>query len=217
MKRIIIFLGIQGSGKGTQANILATKHHIPIVEAGELIRKEIESNSKIGKKIKFYTTSGKMIPDRIFDKIIFNQIKKIGHPHNIIFDGFPRRMKQFRIILKIKKSLQMDEIVVIHLTLSEKIAKERIANRLVCPKCENTYSNTIDKVQECKKCRVKLEKRDDDNDKAIAKRFDIYKKQTQPVIDKLSKDNLILEFNGAKAIKNIAFDIDRSIKKVLKN
>ena len=124
-KRIIIFLGIQGSGKGTQANILATKHHIPIIEAGELIRKEIESNSKIGKSVKSYATVGKMIPDRIFSKIIFNQIKKIGHPHNIIFDGFPRRIKQLGIIFKIKKYLEMDEIVVIHLSLSQKIAKER--------------------------------------------------------------------------------------------
>ena len=216
MKRIIIIIGIQGSGNGTQANILAKKHHIPIVEAGELIRNEIYQNTKIGVKVKPYTNSGKMIPDRLFSKIVFNHIKKIGHPHNIIFDGFPRRMKQFNIISKIKKLLKMDEIITIYINLSETIAMKRISERLICPKCENTFIESQNKVNKCNKCNVELLKRSDDNINAIKKRFNNFKKQTIPVIKKLSKKGLILEFDGSLSVKTLSQLIDKSIKKFLK-
>lgn len=216
MKRIIIFLGIQGSGKGTQATILAKKHHIPIVEAGKLIRDEIDLGTKTGVQIKSYTSVGKMIPDRIFSKIIFNHIKKIGHPHNIIFDGFPRRMKQFNIIEKIMKFLDITEVITIHLILSKDNALKRISKRLICPKCENTYATMNVKNNKCSKCKIDLVKRDDDNATAIHRRFSLFNKQTIPVIEKLSKRGLLFEIDGSQSVKTIASTIDKSIKKFLK-
>ena len=115
----LAILGIQGSGKGTQAKLIAKEFKLKRVSTGELARKEIKKNSRAGKKLAKYMNKGKMAPNRIINKLIFQNTPK----NNFIIDGFPRDKRQIRTA----KKLKIEKVIL--LTLSKKEVYKRIKLR----------------------------------------------------------------------------------------
>lgn len=199
-KLVIIFLGPQGSGKGTQAELLGKKLHMPVIEMGKLLRQASQINSVKGRKIKKIINEGKLLPLSETIDILKNEINKINLQKGFILDGFPRNLDQAKKIEKFKNK------IVIYLSLSEKETLKRLGKRKTCSKCGKVF---IDKrsLIKCSVCNGKLEQREDDKPSTIKKRLNLFRKSTKPVLEYYQKKNELININGEQSIDNVFKEI----------
>lgn len=191
----LIIIGAQGSGKGTQAGLLSKYFKIAHIDAGLLLRKESQKNTKSSKNLRKIIDSGRLISDKIMIDILRVRLKKPDCEKGFIIDGFPRTKFEAEFIdsnFKINK--------VLFLSISDSLAVKRASARMQCEKCGVIYGISIlpKKSGFCDKCNGKLFARADDTPKVIKKRLKIYHKQINPIIKFYSKKNLIERFDGAK-------------------
>jgi len=180
----IILFGPPGAGKGTQAKHLVNKLNNFQVSTGDILRKEIQKNSEIGKTITKDMNDGKFINDEIVNKLIKDVIFDPSRKNRFIFDGYPRSISQAKNLdLLLNHSNQkIDHIFFLNVdkeTIIKRIAKRKI-----------------------------IEKRSDDNQNTIIKRYDKYMETTKPVLDFYSKNPQFNEIDGSLKIDEITAKID---------
>ncbi len=172
----LAIIGIQGSGKGTQAKLLEKKFKLKRITIGEILRKEIKKKNKQGKILAKYMNKGLMAPNLIVNKVVLKNTPK----DNFIIDGFPRDEKQ----LPVADKINLEKVIL--LTLPKKEVYKRIAKRR------------------------KLEKRTDDEEKALKTRLKLFYEHSPKIIKHL-KDRLI-KINGNQPIKKVFLDIEKKLK-----
>ena len=180
----IILFGPPGAGKGTQAKYLVNKINGYQISTGDLLRKEIEKNSQIGKKIVDDMNDGRFVSDEIVNKLIkdaiFDPIKK----GRLVFDGYPRSLSQAKNLDLFLKDSNQKLNLIFFLNVSKEIIIKRIEKR------------------------KNLENRSDDDLDTIIKRYDTYMEMTKPVLDFYSKNPNFHEIDGALEIDQITNKID---------
>jgi len=201
----IIFIGPQGSGKGTQASLLAKKLNIPHISTGDLLR---NAKGQLKQEIDSYINKGDLLPDELMLKILKQRISESDCKKGFILDGFPRNLKQVELLNSIT---DIDKIILIH--ISDKEAIKRISGRVNCEKCKANYNLlTSPKPKNpkiCDKCGGRLIQRADDNEQAVKKRLSIYHKETEPILDYY--EDKFLTINGEQSIDEIKEDINELI------
>lgn len=123
---IILIIGVSGSGKGTQAELLAKKLNLPAISMGELLRQEIHHNSKLGKQVADYLKQGKWVPSRLTFRILQ---PTLDHHQNFILDGFPRLLDQLRLLENYLKLRHQSIDKIVYLSLSDQEAIHRLLKR----------------------------------------------------------------------------------------
>lgn len=176
----IIIFGPNGSGKGTQGDLIRQKYpDLAHIESGAIFREHIGKGTELGKKAKAYIERGDLVPDEITIPMVLETLKTKGGK-GWLLDGFPRNMAQAE---KLWQALRNDGLAldyVVEITLDRKIAKDRITGRRICAKNNNHPNNVnIDAIKpvdgKCRVCGGELSARNDDQDEAaINKRHDIY-------------------------------------------
>lgn len=202
---IIIFIGIQGSGKGTQAAIIAKRLEIAHISTGDLLRK---ATGKLKEKVDSYMNEGKLIPDGLMIKIIEERIDKPDCEKGFILDGFPRNLEQAK---ELDKILDIDKVVEIAITDEEAI--KRLSKRLTCRDCGNVYNLATNPPRQegvCDKCGGRLIKRSDDTESAIKARLNIYHQETEPILK--NYEGKIIKVNGQGEIEKVADEIIAKLK-----
>ncbi|MEO0261217.1 MAG: adenylate kinase [candidate division WOR-3 bacterium] len=204
-----IFIGPPGSGKGTQAKKLAEFLNYSFISTGDILREEVKRNTKIGKFAKEYMEKGLLVPDDLMLKIIKKNLKK---GIRFILDGFPRTIEQAKGLDEIlkKKSLKIEKVF--YLNVDEDEIIKRLSSRRVCPLCKRIYNLLVERPKNdeiCDICNVKLILRDDDKEEVIKKRIEVYKKDTEKLIN-YYKDKLI-EIDGEGEPEKIFENIKNSL------
>lgn len=187
----IILLGPPGSGKGTISEQLETEFKFQHISAGELLREEVAHKTTIGKVIKTYIEAGNLVPDEFVVQLVKIAINKKDH---YILDGFPRSIEQAKHIEDLHINL------VLLLDVPENIVIERLANRRVCQTGVHGYHLKYlppKKPGICDADGTTLIQRPDDTPQIIKKRFQVYHKETQPLIDYYKKSHLLQTINAA--------------------
>ena len=154
----LILLGAPFSGKGTLAKKLVEEFGFVQVSTGDLFRENIKKETKVGLLAKQYIDKGQLVP--------------------VVFDGFPRTVKQAEELEKISK---VD--AVIQLDAPFEIIKRRCLGRRVCSKCGEIYSTSTYSKTTCQKCGSPLFQRDDDNLETLNNRLEVYENMTTPLIN----------------------------------
>ena len=207
----IVLIGPQGSGKGTQGNLLSAALYIPHIDAGQMLREEIAKCSVLGKKIKGIMERGELIPRTIAPKIMNNRLSKNDCQNGFILDGFPRDVVQAKMLEKISS---ID--AVIELKVSDTLAIKRLLNRWQCMKCDAIYGITLlpKKKGVCNMCGSVLVKRVDDTSLLIKKRLKVYHEETEPLIAYYKKKGTkVFSVDASKSAKIVLSTILRFLRK----
>jgi len=195
----LIFIGPQGSGKGTQAKIIAEKLNLKHLSTGDLLR---NAQGKLKKEAESYMNSGKLVPDELIIKILKEGLSKPEIKDSFILDGFPRNLEQAE---ELNKITNIDKIIEISISDEESI--KRLSGRWNCKKCGIAYNViTSPKPKEegkCDKCQESLYQRDDDKPGAIKQRLRVYHEDTEPILEKYPS----VRINGEQSIKKVTEDI----------
>lgn len=181
----LIFLGPPGSGKGTIATLMVKELNFTHISTGEILRQNVQRQTPLGLVAKPLIENGLYVPDEIMMKLIKNEILKLED--NYILDGYPRTIKQAKDLLT---DVKIDKVIFLDVSLE--IILDRLKNRRQCsnPNCKAIFNLKNYKEDYCNICKHKLIQREDDKAEIITKRYEIYKKETSPLID-FYKDILI--------------------------
>ena len=213
---IILLIGPQASGKGTQAKLLVEKFGMTYFEMGKIFREISKERSSWGRRISAFVLNGKPVPDdltiQIADKS-FEQMKDLG---NVVFDGLPRTPDQAKYLedLLSKHGKKID--LVVYLSLAKEKVFERLANRRTCSQCGRVYNTVtsppiVDGV--CDSCGGKLVVRDDETPERIYRRLSWFDLNVLPTIEYFKGKGLVEEVDGDRPIEVIFKDIVERLKK----
>lgn len=211
----LVFLGAPGAGKGSVASRLFAELKTPHLSPGDMFRAEIRKKSALGKKIEKTVSSGALVDDELVAKIIEKRLKQKDCKKGFILDGFPRTMKQVKLLDKIlsRQKKKLDAVVLMEIPEKELI--RRLSGRRKCGECGRDYNiNTLKppkKTGICDDCGGKLIQRADDRPETVKKRLKVYEKQTKPLISHYLKKKLLKKVKGVGTIEgNVSL-----VKKVL--
>jgi len=204
----IILLGYPGAGKGTEAENLKKEGYFH-VSTGDLIRAEIKKESPLGKQVKEITSKGNLVPDALVTEILLSAIKG---KDNVLFDGFPRTLAQAQTLTKYLEDAGQ-KVKVVLLKATEEVVLKRLTSRRLCKDCghiENIYSPSY--TGKCSKCGGELYTRADDTLESATHRLDVFKKETEPLLEYYSKQAGYITVDASRTIEEVALTVKRALE-----
>jgi len=184
----LVIFGPPGAGKGTQSKFIVKKHNLHQLSTGELLRNEIINKTKLGLEISSIMNTGNLVSDEIVSDLIEKFISNNDYKNRLIFDGYPRNLIQVTNLDNLLKKYDQKIDIVLKLSVSLKTIKKRISERKA------------------------LEQRVDDDDQIAIKRYKMYEKNIEPVIEFYKQSNLLTVVNGEKKISEINDEISGLIE-----
>jgi len=211
----ILLLGLSGSGKGTQAKMLAEKFGLKHLQTGETLRGIIKSGSEFGKQIAEIINQGGFVPYQWVIKISKEEIAKLDQDQGIVMDGFVRKLPEAKEIHKTLAEHNRALDYVFLIDISDEEAIKRLSKRRICKKCCRLFivGTTIDKNEtKCPDCGGEIYQRRDDTPKGIKKRIAEYKKETLPVIEFFKERGDLIVVNGEQSVGEVFEEIVSHMK-----
>jgi len=211
----IILLGPPGSGKGTQAKMIADKYKVKHISTGDILRENVRNGTPLGVEAKKFMDAGKLVPDSLLIDIIKDRLAKPDVKAGWMLDGYPRTIPQAEALDKILPSLGQKIDVVLNVDVPDQELIKRVTGRRMC-KCGTTYHVQFNPPRvpgKCDACGADLYQRQDDTEETVKQRLDAYHKQTQPLIDFYTKRGIVANINGTGDIKAIFGNITKVLDK----
>jgi len=199
----ILLIGIQGSGKGTQAKLLQKKYGWSHITTGDLFRENIKNRTELGKIAQTFTDKGELVPDKYVYEIVEDALSKAEK--GFILDGFPRNLEQAEFLLN---KIQIDKVIL--LDLSDEIAINRVSARRICADCKADYNLLFHQPELegiCDKCGGKIIQRKDDTEMAIKKRLEKFHLETSKAIELFKDKNMLIKVNADGKLEEIQKEI----------
>jgi len=205
----IILLGPPGAGKGTQAKKIQEHYKFPHISTGDILRENINNNTTLGLKAKSYMSRGELVPDELLITIIKDRLSKKDCQNGFMLDGYPRTIPQADALQMIlTESGEMIDAV-LNISVDDEELIKRLSGRRMC-KCGASYHiifNPPAQEDVCNVCKGKLYQREDDKPETIRNRLNVYKKQTQPLINYYVNKKILKTIDGSKDILQIFEEI----------
>ena len=195
----LVFLGPPGAGKGTQAKAVAARYAVPHVSSGDIFRAEIARESSLGRKLKSYVDSGRLVPDGLTTEAVTSRLLGKDCAGGWVLDGFPRTEGQARALDEALGASKKKLDAVVYLTLDGEVIVERMSGRRVCPECGRTYHvlhMPPRSDNRCDACGAALVQRDDDAPETVRQRLATYERQTAPLVDYYEGRGLLVRVDG---------------------
>ena len=182
----IVLLGAPGSGKGTQAKRLEAEKGIPQISTGDMLREAVAAGTRFGAKAKETMAAGQLVSDDIVLGILSERLARPDAADGFILDGFPRTKKQAADLEELLDELgaPLDAALLLDVDLENLV--KRLTGRRTCSatgKLLNIYFSPKEEIDECLNAGGELIQREDDNEETIGSRLDVYRQQTEPVVD----------------------------------
>ena len=213
----IIIIGPQGSGKGTQAKVLAKKFNLEHIVTGEMFRRFAKKKNTLARKIDYLVNKkGRLVPTPLVIKVLKERLIKIGKNKGLILDGYPRNLTQAKALDRILNKLKRKIDIVYYLPISQKTTLKRLGLRRSCQKCGQPYILGVDlkkSEKKCPKCGGQIIIREDDKPKAILERLKIFNRQTKPLIKFYKKKRVLIKVDGEPPIPIVTKNILKHLNK----
>jgi adenylate kinase len=209
-------LGPQGSGKGTQAELIAKKYNLEHIDVGKTLRAVAERETALGKQIyEIQNVQRALVPSKILQEVLHTKLNSLPREAGLIIDGAPRTVNQIEYIQAALQEVgrKIDKVIFVNIPKTESI--ERISRRFLCEKCRKYFimGKDIQSVEEkCPICQGKIIQRIDDTPEGVAKRLEIFDQETIPVINFFKEKGKVLEIDGLKTIEEVFGEIVKGIQ-----
>lgn len=207
--RKYLIMGAQGSGKGTQAKLLARDFDLVHISVGDVFRWHVQNHTKLGASVKRIVASGQLVPDEVVQEVVQARLALHDWNYGFILDGFPRNATQAEFFLE---SYDIDAVILIE--VPDQVVLERILSRRLCPGCGLDYNLIFHRpaVEDtCDVCKSKLVIRPDDTPEAVRDRLRDYDQKTKPLLDLLRRKEIIVAVDGTRAPAAIQEEIRKGL------
>jgi len=211
----IILLGPPGSGKGTQAQKMVERYHIPQISTGDMLRGAVKEQTPLGVEAKRYMDRGKLVPDEVVVGIVRERLKESDCKGGFILDGFPRTVPQAEALDSTLGEMKREINHVVSIEVPNEELVKRLTGRRTCRSCGAMYHLMFDPPRQedvCDKCGGELYQRDDDQEETIRARLQVYEEQTTPLIAYYRGKGLLRAIDGVGAIEEIFRNIVQTIE-----
>jgi adenylate kinase len=179
----VLLLGIQGSGKGTQAKRIAAEYGIPHVSTGEILRSEIDRGTELGREVEEILARGDLVPDETMIDVIRSRLTQPDTAEGFVLDGFPRTMGQAEALDELLDEIGKPLSIVFELQVPDELARQRLLERL------------------------EQENRSDDTPEAIDRRIDLYHRETEPIVAHYRGRGNLVGIHGTGTVDQVFAEI----------
>ncbi len=194
MNRIVL-ISLPGAGKGTLAEMIASRLELSKIVAGDLVRAEVAACTDTGNAVKDLVSRGMLVPDETIIRLINDRIAGNKFKRGYILDGFPRTLVQARML----ETLPVDREYIVYLEIPREVIIQRTLNRIVCRNCGAIYNLlTMPPARDnlCDKCNGYLGLRADDSQEIITRRLEVFTAQTAPILEYYQEKGVLLTIDA---------------------
>ena len=202
----IVLLGAPGSGKGTQAKKLMADRNIPQISTGDMLREAVAAGTRFGRKAKAVMDAGDLVPDEVVLGIISERLTQPDAADGFILDGFPRTTQQALDLGELLDELGTPLAPAVLMDVDFDVLMKRLTGRRTCSltgKLLNVYFSSQEELDACTNAGGELIQREDDNEETIGNRLDVYRKNTEPLIDFYAKRNKLTKIDAEGTIDEV--------------
>jgi len=188
----LIFLGPPGSGKGTQAKLLAERLGIPAISTGDMLRDAVRRRTPLGRRAQSIMEAGELVPDDVVIGLVRERIASADAVNGFLLDGFPRTIEQADALGRLLEGNGVSLNGVLNLLVPEGTLVERLLGRAA------------------------LEGRSDDRRETVAERLRVYREKTAPLVGHYRALGLLTDVDGSGSVEEVAARIDRALARPAK-
>ena len=196
-----IIMGVQGSGKGTQAKLLAETLELEHISVGDIFRWNVQHHTKLGAQVRRSVAAGELVSDDLVETAVHRRLSEHDWNYGFIVDGFPRNQPQARFFLE---SYDLDAVIL--LEVPDQVVEERILSRRLCAQCGvdyNLISHRPAEADVCDVCGGRLVARADDTPQAVQGRLGDYHEKTRPVLELFRAKEVVVTVDATGPVAQV--------------
>jgi adenylate kinase len=183
----VLLLGPQGSGKGTQARLIAEAYDVPHVGTGDMLREAIAGGEELGRRVQPVVDAGQLVPDHLMVELIRERLSRDDADEGFVLDGFPRTLAQAEALDGVLRELGRKLDIVLELQVPEAVSIQRLLER------------------------SRLEGRSDDTPEGIRTRLTLYRDNTQPLVEYYRARSILVGIHGDREVQQVFSEIQQAI------
>lgn len=206
MVNFVVLLGPPGAGKGTQAKVICGTLGIPHVSSGDIFREHLSKQTELGKLADGYIKCGQLVPDDVTIRMIGDRLKEPDCANGALLDGFPRTISQAEALDHLLAKMGAKVNPAISLEVPAEVLVERLSGRWTCPACGRVYHEKHNPPRQTGICDgdgSPLIQRPDDQAETVRRRIEVYRAQTEPLVDYYRQKNVLVRVDGTQSIEAV--------------
>jgi adenylate kinase len=207
--RKFVIMGVQGSGKGTQSELLCDDLDMVHISVGDIFRWNVQHHTKLGAQVRRTMAAGELVGDDLVEAVVRDRLDQHDWNFGFVIDGFPRNGRQAEFFME---SYDIDGVI--HLELPDDEVRRRVLSRRLCPNCGMDYNLIADRPRIdglCDICGHELITRPDDTPEALDARLRDYAEKTRPVLELFRRKEVVHDIDARPAPE----DVQTAIRKAL--
>jgi adenylate kinase len=194
-------MGVQGSGKGTQSELLCDDLDLVHISVGDIFRWQVQKHTKLGAQVRRTMNAGELVGDDLVESVVRDRLDQHDWNFGFVIDGFPRNGRQAEFFME---SYDIDGVI--HLGLTEDEVRRRVLSRRLCPNCGMDYNLIADRPRQegrCEVCGHELITRPDDTPEALDARLRDYNEKTRPVLELFRRKEYVHDIDARPPVAEV--------------
>jgi adenylate kinase len=210
----LVLLGPPGTGKGTQAKLIAERLGLAHIATGDLFREAVQQGTGLGKRAKEFMDLGELVPDDVTIAMLLERIQRPDAQHGVVFDGFPRTVQQARALDDALAGRGVAVALALHVTASDDEIVRRLTGRWLCPGCGEIYHEQTRPPKTagvCDACGSALTQRDDDKPEVVRRRLEL-QRPAKDLLEHYQAQRKLIDVDGEQGVERVTRDLLAAIE-----